>query len=59
MTPIWKEGIHTPIIAFEYLNNSMCRRATKRVSVLKYYEAVKIPGTVTRLIPAKNDTLEK
>ena len=30
----------------------------KRVSVLKYYEAVKIPGTVTRLVPERNETLE-
>lgn len=28
------------------------------VSVLKYYEAVKIPGTVTRLVPERNETLE-
>ena len=53
-----EEGIHTPIIAFEYLNKFYVQEGNKRVSVLKYYEAVKIPGTVTRLIPAKNDTLE-
>ena len=48
-----EEGIHTPIIAFEYLNKFYVQEGNKRVSVLKYYEAVKIPGTVTRLIPAK------
>ena len=53
-----EEGVHTPIIAFEYLNKFYVQEGNKRVSVLKYYEAVKIPGTVTRLIPAKNDTLE-
>lgn len=53
-----EEGIHTPIIAFEYLNKFYVQEGNKRVSVLKYYEAVKIPGTVTRLIPARNDTLE-
>ena len=47
-----EEGIHTPIIAFEYLNKFYVQEGNKRVSVLKYYEAVKIPGTVTRLIPA-------
>ena len=53
-----EEGIHTPIIAFEYLNKFYVQEGNKRVSVLKYYEAVKIPGTVTRLIPARDDTLE-
>ena len=53
-----EEGIHTPIIAFEYLNKFYVQEGNKRVSVLKYYEAVKIPGTVTRLVPERNDTLE-
>ena len=53
-----EEGIHTPIIAYEYLNRFYVQEGNKRVSVLKYYEAVTIPGTVTRLIPARNDTLE-
>ena len=52
------EGIHTPIIAYEYLNKFYVQEGNKRVSVLKYYEAVTIPGTVTRLVPARNDTLE-
>lgn len=47
-----EEGIHTPIIAFEYLNRFYVQEGNKRVSVLKYYGAVKIPGTVTRLVPA-------
>ena len=53
-----EEGIHTPIIAYEYLNRFYVQEGNKRVSVLKYYEAVTVPGTVTRLIPARNDTLE-
>lgn len=53
-----EEGIHTPIIAYEFLNQFYVLEGNKRVSVLKYYEAVKIPGTVTRLIPERNDTLE-
>ena len=53
-----EEGIHTPITAYEYLNKFYVQEGNKRVSVLKYYEAVTIPGTVTRLIPARNDTLE-
>ena len=43
-----EEGIHTPIIAFEYMNRFYVQEGNKRVSVLKYYGAVKIPGTVTR-----------
>ena len=44
--------------AYEYLNKFYVQEGNKRVSVLKYYEAVTIPGTVTRLVPARNDTLE-
>ena len=53
-----EEGIHTPILAYEYLNRFYVQEGNKRVSVLKYFEAVTIPGTVTRLIPARDDTLE-
>ena len=53
-----EEGIHTPIIAFEFMNKFYVQEGNKRVSVLKYYEAVKIAGTVTRLIPKRNDSLE-
>lgn len=53
-----EEGIHTPIIAYEYLNRFYVQEGNKRVSVLKYYEAVKIAATVTRLIPARNDSTE-
>lgn len=52
------EGIHTPIIAYEFLNQFYVQEGNKRVSVLKYFDAVKIPGTVTRLIPEKNNSLE-
>ena len=53
-----KEGIRNPITAYEYLNKFYVEEGNKRVSVLKYYEAVKIPGTVTRLVPERNETLE-
>ena len=53
-----EEGIQTPIIAFEYMNRFYVQEGNKRVSVLKYYGAVKIPGTVTRLIPARTEDLE-
>ena len=53
-----EEGIHTPVIAYEFLNKFYIQEGNKRVSVLKYYGAVKVPGTVTRLIPERNDSLE-
>ena len=53
-----EEGIRYPITAYEYLNKFYVEEGNKRVSVLKYYEAVKIPGTVTRLVPERNETLE-
>ena len=53
-----EEGIHTPIIAFEYLNKFYVQEGNKRVSVLKYFDAVRIAGTVTRLVPERNDSLE-
>ena len=53
-----EEGIRVPIIAYEFLNKFYVLEGNKRVSVLKYYEAVKIAGTVTRLIPERNDSLE-
>mgnify|MGYP000155200187 FL=1 len=39
-----EEGIHTPIIAFEYLNKFYVQEGNKRVSVLKYYEPSKFPA---------------
>ena len=52
------EGIREPIKAYEFMNKFYVEEGNKRVSVLKYYEAVKIPGTVTRLVPERNETLE-
>ena len=52
------EGIHTPIIAYEFLNIFYVQEGNKRVSVLKYFDAVRIAGTVTRLVPERNDSLE-
>ena len=53
-----EEGIHTPIIAYEFLNKFYVQEGNKRVSVLKYFDAVRIAGTVTRLVPERNDSLE-
>lgn len=52
------EGIRDPIKAFEYMNQYYVIEGHKRVSVLKYFGAVSIHGTVQRLIPARQDTAE-
>ncbi len=53
-----EEGIRVPIKAFEYKNRFYVQEGNKRVSVLSYFGAVSIPGTVIRLIPQKEDTTE-
>ena len=52
------EGIRDPIKAYEYMNRFYVEEGNKRVSVLKYYGAVSIPGTVIRLIPPRTKDLE-
>lgn len=49
------EGITDPIIAYEYMNKFYVQEGNKRVSVLKYYDAVSVMGEVTRIIPKKTD----
>lgn len=46
-----EEGIRDPIKVYEYLNRFYAEEGNKRVSVLKYHEAVAIPAVVTRFIP--------
>jgi basic membrane lipoprotein Med (substrate-binding protein (PBP1-ABC) superfamily) len=53
-----KEGIRDPIKAYEYMNKFYIEEGNKRVSVLKYYDAVSVPGYVTRILPAKTDQKE-
>ena len=55
---IWKRASTPPIIAYEFLNKFYVQEGNKRVSVLKYFDAVRIAGTVTRLVPERNDSLE-
>lgn len=52
------EGIHDSIIAYEYMNYFYVQEGNKRVSVLKYFEADQIPGTVVRILPKKSDAKE-
>lgn len=52
------EGIRDPIIAYEFMNRYYVVEGNKRVSVLKYFDAVTIPGIVTRIIPRRTDEPE-
>lgn len=49
------EGIREPIKAIEYRNRFYVIEGHKRVSVLKYFGAISIPGSVTRLVPVRTE----
>ncbi|MBR1482152.1 MAG: BMP family ABC transporter substrate-binding protein [Ruminococcus sp.] len=48
------EGIRDPIKAYEYMNRFYVEEGNKRVSVLKFFDAVSIPGRVIRIMPEGN-----
>ena len=52
------EGIRDPIKAVEYLHHFYVIEGHKRVSVLKHFGAISVPGTVTRLYPPHSDDPE-
>lgn len=52
------EGIRDPITAVEFMNRFYVVEGNKRVSVLKYVDAVSIQAHVTRLIPQRSDSKE-
>ncbi len=53
-----EEGIREPVTAYEYMNHYYITEGNKRVSVLKYFSDPIIMGSVTRILPPKNDSLE-
>lgn len=53
-----EEGIRDPIKVYEYLNKFYVIEGNKRVSVLKYFNAVTVPAYVTRRIPKLTDDPE-
>ncbi|MEG0565579.1 MAG: BMP family ABC transporter substrate-binding protein, partial [Hungatella sp.] len=53
-----EEGIHDPIVAYEFMNQFYVQEGNKRVSVLKYLKAFSLSGTVTRLIPKRTEEKE-
>lgn len=52
------EGIRDPIKAYEFMNKFYVEEGNKRVSVLKFFDAVSIPGVVTRIVPPRSDDKE-
>ena len=52
------QGVGDPIQAYEYMNRFYVLEGNKRVSVLKYFHADSIEGTVTRLVPYPGDSIE-
>ena len=53
-----EEGIRDPIKAYEYMNKFYVEEGNKRVSVMKYFGAVSIPGHVTRIVPKPTEDKE-
>ena len=52
------EGIREPIKAYEFMNKFYVEEGNKRVSVLRFFDAVSIPGNVTRIVPPRTEEKE-
>jgi len=48
-------GIREPILCYEYLGDFYVQEGNKRVSVLRHFDAARIPGTVRRVLPAPSE----
>ena len=53
-----EEGIRDPVKVYEYLNRYYVEEGNKRVSVLKFFDAVTIPARVIRVLPERNGSRE-
>ncbi|MDE6957380.1 MAG: BMP family ABC transporter substrate-binding protein, partial [Lachnospiraceae bacterium] len=53
-----EEGIREPIKAYEYMNKFYVEEGNKRVSVMKFFDVVSIPGIVTRILPKRTEEKE-
>ena len=49
------DGLRQPVKAFEYMNQFYLIEGNKRVSVMKYLDAVAIEAEVTRVMPIRTD----
>ena len=52
------EGIRDPILCYEYMGNFYVQEGNKRVSVLRSFDAARIPGNVYRILPPRSDDPE-
>ena len=50
-----EEGIRDAITCYEYLGNFYVEEGNKRVSVLRYFGAPRISGTVKRVLPQRSE----
>ena len=48
-------GIQDPILCYEYLGNFYVQEGNKRVSVLRHFDAPRIPSIVRRVVPPLSD----
>ena len=48
-------GITDPIECYEYLGDFYVQEGNKRVSVLRHFDAPRIPGNVKRILPQRSD----
>jgi len=55
MAHLGEEGIRDPITCYEYLGNFYVEEGNKRVSVLRYFGANRIPAMVTRILPERSE----
>ncbi len=53
-----EEGIKDPIKAYEYMNEFYVEEGNKRVSVLKFFDAVSVMGNVIRILPPRTKEKE-
>lgn len=53
-----REGIRDPVKVYEYMNRFYVEEGNKRVSVLKFFDAVTVPALVTRILPERTGDKE-
>lgn len=53
-----EEGVRNAIVVYEYMNKFYVVEGNKRVSVMKYLDAVSVEAIVTRILPKKTDEKE-
>ena len=51
MAHLGATGITDPIVCYEYLGDFFVQEGNKRVSVLRHFDAPRIPGQVRRILP--------